>query len=287
MLRHVLVTPRVALALFALNACEMLAQQPDGTSTPSTETIPRPPVRLLSGATIVWSSDWSSGKVKDTWSYVDGNPVSLLSVVSSEGLGFPPGMEHVLRVGYPLPGGARVVAEDKWAEPEIGDMLYFRMYIRFAIRDEAGDQGASSHHPIEPKPGDCPYEWEFLMGSAPNGTWSLYVQHERGAGQFALGSALQKVRTYLLEWGFKRLPDGYTTQVRIDGEDVTSQFRRHDGMALDRASSSPISAECIRALHVGNNGPQWSRTTRSADAIYYGGVAVCTGGWCGAWKREE
>ena len=281
-MKRMVVIGGTLLTVFAWQA------RPQGTQEPlAPETTARPLAGQLTQATIVWSSDWSSGKVQDTWSYADGNPISLLSVEATTGLGFPPGMDRALRVGYPLPGGARVVAENRWAEPDIGQTLYFRTHIRFAIGDAAGNLGASSHHPIEPKPGACPYDWEFLMGSAANGTWSLYVQHERGAGQFELAGALEKLRTYLLEWGFTRTLDGYTTRVRIDEREVTGQFRRHDGLVLDRAPASPISAECIRALHVGNNGPQWTGTTRSADAIYYGGVAVCTGDWCGAWRREE
>jgi uncharacterized protein YjdB len=244
--------------------------------------------------TVVWSSDWSAGGLRDgtNWSSSQDSPTgAVLSVVASSGLGFPSGMSNALRVGYPAPGGGSVRVENRWAEPSVGQTLYFRTHMRYSIRDAAGNLGASSHHPIQPKPGSCPYQWEFRFGSSSNGNVPTEIVFYDGPGSYQLSGGLSKNVAYLLEWAFTRVGTSgtsgtYTARVRINGTDVTSNFRRYDGAALTNAPATPISGECVRALFVGNNGPQWTGTSATADFVYYGGTAVCTGGWCGAWKQD-
>ena len=243
---------------------------------------------------VVWSSDWSAGDLRDasSWSSSQDSPTGVvLSVVSSSGLGFPSGMSNALRVGYPAPGGGSVRVENRWAEPTVGQTLYFRTHMRYSIRDAAGNLSASSHHPIQPKPGSCPYQWEFRFGSSSNGNVPTEIVFYDGPGSYQLSGGLSKNVAYLLEWAFTRVGTSgssgtYTARVRVNGTDVTSNFRRYDGAALTNAPATPISGECIRALFVGNNGPQWTGTSATADFVYYGGTAVCTSGWCGAWKQD-
>ena len=218
-----------------------------------------------------------------------------LYVVSASGLGFPAGIANVLRTRYMGVNSADVKTLNQWPEPANGGSLYFRIYYRLDIPNAYGNLASGGHHPIEPVPGACPFQFEFRIGSNSNGTMDFKATLP--TGDYML--RLNKFQTYRYEWAFKnRNSSGaYKFEIRVydaAGTQVGSNanfIRMNTTVSLAADNPDvPMATDCIRALTIGSNGPSgWESVgTSAADAFsYHSGVAMSTAGWIGAYVAGE
>lgn len=305
---------RPSLLVLTLAACVGEVGEMPGPPTPPPMVDPvvmspdagPPPVVVTpmpSSKVVLFDSDWSTATGSTMNALLDlskpkpweeqGGDVGLLSVTSSAGLDFPATMKNVYRVAYNGENSAHVQIRNGWTAPAVGEKQCFRTYVRNELPNSLGNVGASSHHPIEPDWGSCPFSWEFIMSTNANGTFDLTLLNGRATrwqDRWWHVAPLQKFQTYRLEWCFERQStNGYLADVRI--HDATGALV-HDGADFENADganllSTPryafdLEPQCMDDLLVGNNGPS-SWPTAAGQRIYYGGVQVCRGDWCGAY----
>lgn len=245
------------------------------------------------GGSFVFASDWSTATgtsdaaLRDTnknppwstWRTAAGLP--LLNVVQAGGLGFP--SANALRTTLTGTQSSEVRAVDLWPQPAPGQSLYFRLYARFDIPDSYGNLSGASHHPIQPEPGSCPYEWEFQIGSFSDGTLEATFRFETSGAAFVLSRVLRKFQTYRWEWAFHRQQSGsYKADIRIydmagnlvaDDSDFISRWNPDYSTPMSTKDPNlTFSSQCIRRLMLGYNGAQWP--SMSDSYTYYGGMAV-------------
>jgi len=218
-----------------------------------------------------------------------------LYVVSAAGLGFPSNITNVLRTRYMGVNSADVKTLDQWAEPATGQSLYFRMYYRLDIPNSYGNLASGGHHPIEPVPGACPFQWEIRIGSNANGTMDFKVS--LAAYDYML--TLNKFQTYRYEWSFKNRTSTGSYKFEIRVFDASGNLVGWNGSfirmntTISLAADDPtfaLGSECLRSLTVGSNGPSgWESVgVNAADAFsYHSGVAVSRTGWIGPYVPGE
>ncbi len=259
---------------------------------------------------LIFVSDWSTavgasmnavfdqGRTPHWNSEACGIQPNLIEVVPAAGLGFPASMANVLQVSYNGENCADVISLDQWAAPARNESIYFRLYLRTSIPDSVGTPPMSSHHPIEPKPGACPFQWEFAVGPRSNGTWDLrYVTPADYPLNGFNVEGLAKNAAYRLEWALHRQVDGsyradlrlYNAAEQLVADDVSFLASDVGTSLADADPAIAIDDECMRALLVGNNGPSgWDAVTLASGArMYYGGVAVGRSGWIGPYVASE
>ena len=256
------------------------------------------------GAAVVFASDFttalgnSQAAVTDASKAIHWNDwhpdTDQLYVVSAAGLGFPSSITNVLRTRYMGVNSADVKTLNQWPEPAIGQSQYYRIYYRLDVPNSYGNVPSPGHHPIEPVPGACPYEWEFRIGSNADGTMDFKVSLP-GADY---NLRVNKFQTYRYEWAFKnRTASGYKFEIRVF--DMNNNIVGWNGnfirvnttrtLAADDPTVS-VSTACIRALTIGSNGPTgWESVgVAGPDAFsYVSGVAISQAGWIGPYVPGE
>ena len=254
---------------------------------------------------LVFASDFSTGLGNSQAAITDASkPIhwndwhpdaDQLYVVSAAGLGFPAGVNNVLRTRYMGYNSADVKTLSQWPEPVTGGSMYFRIYYRLDIPNSYGNLPSGGHHPIEPMPGACPFQWEYRIGTYTDGTMDWKVSLPTGD----YVQRLNKFQTYRFEWAFKsRTSAGaYKFEIRVydaSGTQVASNstfHRMNSTITLGQDNPDvPMGSDCIRSLTIGSNGPTGWETvgTTAADAFsYHSGVAMSQVGWIGAYVAGE
>jgi len=257
------------------------------------------------GVPLIFASDFSTGLGNSQAAVTDASkPIhwndwhpdtDQLYVVSAAGLGFPAGINNVLRTRYMGYNSADVKTLNQWPEPAVGGSLYFRMYYRLDIPNSYGNLPSGGHHPIEPVPGACPFQFEYRIGSNADGTMDFKATLP--TGDYML--RLNKFQTYRYEWAFKnRNSSGaYKFEIRVynaAGTQIGSNsnfIRVNTNISLATENPDvPMGTDCIRALTIGSNGPTgWESVgTTAADAFsYHSGDAISTAGWIGPYVPGE
>ena len=257
------------------------------------------------GASLLFASDFSTGlgnsaaAVSDASKTPHWNDIhpdaDQLYVVNASGLGFPSGISNVLRVRYMGINSADVKSLNQWPQPTGGQSLFFRLYYRLDIPNSYGNLSSAGHHPIEPVPGSCPFQWEYRVSSNADGTmdWKVSLPN----ADYVM--RLNKFQVYRFEWGFlnRSSTGAYKFAIRVydaSGAQIGSSatfIRMYSTASL--ATDNPdvaLDASCIQALTVGSNGPTgWESVgTTAADAFsYVGGVAVSAANWIGPYVPGE
>ena len=257
------------------------------------------------GAPLVFASDFTTALGNSAAAVSDANKTphwndihpdaDQLYVVSAAGLGFPSTITNVLRTRYMGVNSADVKTINQWPEPATGQSQYYRLYYRLDIPNSYGNVPSPGHHPIEPVPGACPFEWEFRIGSNNDGTLDFKVSLP--GTDYVM--RLNKFQTYRYEWAFKNrsATGSYKFEIRVF--DASNNIIGWNGtftrinstrtLAADDPTVT-VSAPCMRALTVGSNGPSgWeSIGTTAQDAFsYHSGVAVSQVGWIGPYVPGE
>jgi hypothetical protein len=271
-------------------------------------------VQVVSTAGLIFHSDWSTGIgttdaiMRDTnktlpWDARTGN-TGILEVVAATGRDFPVTMANVLRVRRPA--GAAPFAfcriSQKWPAPNVGESLFFRVYLRNEFADSEGVKSFSNHHPVQTDP-TGPWQWKF--GNNADGTFVLRFNLDNTpspynswmTGTFP-GTPLPKFATLRLEWRITRVTSTqYTVHARVynssnvllyseDGVGATGgafksntagtqeTMKQRDGLLTIGTGDNDL----LRNLEVGVNGGP----TFTTDQFYFwGGVMVRGDNWCG------
>lgn len=272
--------------------------------------------------TVVWESDWSHarGGPADIEALTDGGkwPVhndygcggtrtcnDMLSIVSAEGLGFPDGMKNVMRVSFDGHKGSQdVIVHDEWEAPkEPGDAIYYRIYMRNDIPNDTR-MGTNGNHPYQlgrftrtDEGFTCNTHFEFNFGNDPDGDglFSFAVANFRSGPPIRYFTALPMNEALRIEYAFlKRAPNRYKIRFRVynqagrmivdsDGGDMLGRDDSNRRAEL-RARTLTIPDMCVPTQFIGTNGPA---TPPDRGYYYWGGFAVCEGGWCGPYRRED
>jgi hypothetical protein len=284
---------------------------------------PPPPPPPGTGGTPIFHSDWSTGTgttdavIRDNskatpWSARWGGRGSL-NVVPATGLGFPSGMTNVLRVQHYQQDFDWVMANNIWSVPAIGSAIYFRVYLRNTVGNEV-DAGSSyaSTHPVESEGGangisggyyamhygsyaDGTFPFLVAMNNAtyPYNGWTPGAPTSNHGGRNYDPSTLVKNTTYRLEWKYTRTAaNRYDFDMRIYGsDDKTLLFDRTNIFAwggsrqtiATNGTGLSIDDSHIADLRIGING---GFATPSPQFVYWGGFAVCSDDWCGAYSSS-
>jgi len=254
---------------------------------------------------LVFASDFSTGlgnsqaAVTDASKSIHWNDwhpdADQLYVVSASGLGFPAGINNALRTRYMGYNSADVKTLNQWPEPATGGSMYFRIYYRLDIPNSYGNLPSGGHHPIEPVPGACPFQFEYRIGSNANGTMDFKATLPTGD----YVQTLNKFQTYRFEWAFtnRTSAGAYKFEIRVydaSGAQIGSNstfHRMNSTITLGQDNPDvPLASDCIRALTIGSNGPTGWETvgTTAADAFsYLSGVAISQVNWVGPYVPGE
>lgn len=254
------------------------------------------------------------------------NGGEVLRVVSASGLGFPSGMANVLRVtrgsinnsGFCKIGtdasGTSVVP--KWAQLNVGEAFFGRVYLRVDIPDSEGDfdSGTGSHHPIQ-VPHDIGNFEPTTFYSRSNGTFSIlfytFAQESQTSGEWTnailgtfvdnttYGSKLPKATVLRFEWMVRRdTSSGYSIAIRV--YDATTEASggagslmwsedgvgASQGTVMSNIGSSQHTMKSHDGLYVANLthlqsfaiGENGGQHAYSQDVyFYYGGLAFWQG----------
>lgn len=282
---------------------------------------PPPPPPPGTGGTPIFHSDWSSATgssdaaIRDNgkatpWSARWGGQGSL-NVVPATGLGFPATMTNVLRVQHYQQDFDWVMANNIWSVPAIGSAIYFRVYIRNTV-DNAVDAGSSyaSTHPVESEgnpngisggyyamhygsysDGTFPFFVAMNNATYPYNGWTPGAPTSNHGGRNYDPATLVKNTTYRVEWKFTRTAaNRYDFDMRIyGGDDKTLLFDRTNIYAwggnrqtiATNGTGLSIDDSHVSDLRIGING---GFATPSPQFVYWGGFAVCSDDWCGAYS---
>lgn len=272
--------------------------------------------------TVVWESDWGHkrGGPADVEALTDGGkwPImndygcggddrcnDMLSIVSAEGLGFPAEMRNVMRVSFDGHKGSQdVIVENQWEAPqERGDALYYRIYMRNDIPNDTR-MGSNGNHPYQlgrftrTEEGNfCNTHFEFNFGNDDNGDglFSFAVGHFQSGTPYRYFTSLPMNEALRIEYAFlKREANQYKIRFRVyndsdrlivdsDTGDMTARSDSNQRAEL-RARTFWIPDYCVPTQFIGTNGPA---TPPDRGYHYWGGFAVCEGGWCGPYQPPE
>jgi hypothetical protein len=268
--------------------------------------------------TVVWESDWSHkrGGPEDLEAITDGGkwPImndygcrgrpcnDMLSIVSAEGLGFPPAMANVMRVSFDGHKGSQdVIVEGEWEAPrERGDALYYRIYMRNDIPDDTR-MGSNGNHPYQlgrftrTEEGHfCNSHFEFNFGNDDDGDglFGFAVASFRGGTPYRYFTSLPMREALRIEYAFlKREVDQYKIRFRVynqagqlivDSDDGDMVGRGDGNQRYElRARTFWIPYMCVPTQFIGTNGPA---SPPDRGYHYWGGFAVCEDGWCGPYE---
>jgi hypothetical protein len=272
-----------------------------------------------SPGTVVWESDWSHkrGGPEDREAITDGGkwPImndygcgggkpcnDMLSIVSAEGLGFPPGMANVMRVSFDGHKGSQdVIVEGEWEAPRApGDVLYYRIYMRNDIPTDTR-MGTNGNHPYQlgrfTRTEDgffCNTYFEFNFGNDHDGDglFPFAVASARSGTPYRYFTTLPVNEALRIEYAFlKQEVDQYKIRFRVydeagrlivdsDEGDMIGQGDGNQRLEL-QARTFRIPDMCVPTQFIGTNGPA---NPPERGYHYWGGFAVCEGDWCGPYQ---
>lgn len=270
---------------------------------------------------VVWESDWSHkrGGSEDVEAITDGGkwPImndygcgggkpcnDMLSIVSAEGLGFPPGMANVMRVSFDGHKGSQdVIVEGQWDAPrDRGDALYYRIYMRNDIPNDTR-MGFNGNHPYQlgrftrtEEGFFCNSHFEFNFGNDDDGDglFGFAVASFRDGTPYRYSTPLPMNEALRIEYAFlKRETDRYKIRFRVYDEGGRLIVDSDDGDMIGRGDGNQrfelrartfwIPDMCIPTQFIGTNGPA---NPPDRGYHYWGGFAVCEDDWCGPYEPE-
>jgi hypothetical protein len=274
-----------------------------------------------SNATILFQSDWSTATGSSDAAIRDTNQATpwtlgatgggTLNVVSATGLGFPAGMTNVLRVARgPTSGGSSWAQLQNIPAINVGESLYYRVYLRNDLYENGVVVLNNAHHPIETAYlGGYADGFVWKLGTNGDGTYPLawnmapnqnsYPFDGYAPGRNSNGSMIGE--TYRLEWGLTKTA---VNQYRINAHIYNSSGALVWDNTTILAQGINSSANCnfcsmasvtsprtindseITKFRVGTNGGgPWTGFSTN-HYFYFGGVAICKNNWCGPYTTN-
>ena len=259
-----------------------------------------------SNRTVLFHSDWSTATGNSSNAYTDGGkwsptsplPYQTVIPVNNDSVGsWPTGMTNILNYFF-ASGESSGTSEhtlNLYSTPSAGDSIYYRVYMRV---DWLQNAGGNSNHDIGPEGGPCFFTWQWLVMPYANGTWELRfgqadMVNETTVSRWSSGDYLNQSKVYRLEWRFKKEnnTNRWSMQVRIyddqnnlvDNESDYTRYSNTPHINLAYPTTIGINDTCMDdgGFLVAKFG-----TTPTVDInLYYGGVAICSGDWCGPYSK--
>jgi hypothetical protein len=280
-----------------------------GPTEPGDSTAPPPPGPPPSSSrTVVFASDWSSESGSTQAAKTDANrwniiadPGNGLSVVSCQSLGFP--SNTCLRVmGVQSASGFARLAKTGLPVPAPGQSVYYRWYYRH----EQPSLGDNSQHPIE-SGSNGGLDWVFNTETLSNTTWRPEFRPGGEQSNALLarftGPVLQRGVTYRIEMQIQKINNTqFHMHARVydrNGNLVAgdAQFTNdrlgNTGSNARSLADNPVlrfatpGGSQLHEIRAGVNGISNSDWFPQVLYAYQGGLAVCTGDWCGAYVASE
>jgi PKD repeat protein len=267
--------------------------------------------------TVVFHSDWSTatgtsnnavmdqGKAK-SWTEYGGASNNQLRVVtaSSTGLNWPAGMANVLQVNANNVRWGQVGFRigDNYFEPPrtAGESLYYRMYFSLVIpAGWGGDRFTHGWNDGGEGIGDGSFNFSWSIEEVGSGYRFRARTGVGGSDPYVLwdhSRDAQRNRVYRVEYQITRVDaSNMRLHIRIYDESKTliiddssySSLQTPYGTRLDSNPLIPLNHrdgwDGFKYLRVGTNGYADGLGTGGIHS-YFGGVAICTGDWCGPYS---
>lgn len=275
--------------------------------------------QIREAPTTAWYLDWSSPSQAINR---DDDPHGILAIVPAKDLGFPTGMDHVLRVTHPRTGPVygHVVSPALWPDPQVGETRYFRVYFASWVADDEPDSVSqfTSHHPMEDTRfnGNSSQNWEietaphtsadghagfmafvFGMLRTPEGEDMPGRRLRPGPDPDREYARLRKFLAYRIEWSFTksgpnryRLDDFRIYDPRHPEVPAYNKWSMYDDndVPLARHTDDRVMVDSlISHFWLGTNGGSNYFGLRRDEYDYWGGLCVRSDTWCGAYVPGE
>lgn len=185
--------------------------------------------------------------------------------------------------------------------PAIGESLYYRWYQRVLVAN-ALDSTTATPHPMDVGPGAAQHNHSYEFDVLQNGTWrpGFKVQNAYPNNRWYSTTYLNKNQTYRLELHVHRV-DATTFNLHVRVYDSSNVLLLTDGYFRNQRGSGSLTLASTPAFTIdnedywktwkcGNNGPAWNNIVEGDhpyDMWCFGGVAVRTDDWCGAFNILE
>lgn len=268
-------------------------------------------------ANVIFHSDWATALGRTDAAILDAakpkpwndllNRGDALEVVRSTGLDFP--TANVLRVDAVYrSGGGAYAANPRYSGlpvPGVGGSLYYRWYYQCTVPNSYDSDPNS--HPIQDYLSGATGQtnWAFRVTTHTNGTWSPDISVAWSTiawpdNHWGPATSLNKNQTYRFEVQIKRTSVS-TFEIHARIYDTAgnllygdADFENADGSkTLNNAGGGPgdypqipfANVNNLTDFQVGFN--DYSTGTQSDfgwPISYQGGVAICTGDWCGPYN---
>ena len=249
-------------------------------------------------AAVLWESDWSNSTGNSSDALLDGGEWDsimdnndVLYVVDSSGLGFPAGMQNVLRWSIPQGSAGKMVhVEGNWAAPSVGDSLYYRWYHLSTVAD-GEPAGGMQMHWLQASS----LAWLFLSRapSTARQLMSLDVLLNYPDNRFYwqnTSSIAQQLTNQVYRFEMKLLRTSSTqgnVSLRVyDGNnnliaDSDDWLNDNLNSLTNRNIIINLSDADYHTFEIGNN--DVNAASAATGYMYAGGFAVCDTTWCGAY----
>ena len=250
-------------------------------------------------AAVLWESDWSNSTGNSSDALLDGGEWDsimdnndVLYVVDSSGLGFPAGMQNVLRWSIPQGSAGKMVhVEGNWAAPGVGDSLYYRWYHLSTVAD-GEPAGGMQMHWLQASS----LAWLFLSRapSAARQLMSLDVLLNYPDNRFYwqnTSSIAQQLTNQVYRFEMKLLRTSSTqgnVSLRVyDGNnnliaDSDDWLNDNLNSLTNRNIIINLSDADYHTFEIGNN--DVNAASAATGYMYAGGFAVCDTTWCGPYS---
>lgn len=288
-------------------------------TAPGLEAVASPPISVIAPAppdttepppptgTLLFGSDWSGDTGESTpavtdggrWSVI-GNTEDRVTVVPATGLGFPSGMENVLRIRHRTSHAVGVYRDRGWPAPAINEHLYYRVYIRMSIAQADPPPLDNSAHPIMARPGTAAFA--LLQNLGQTFRWTLAINNSPNDNTHRFSFNAQRDAVYRFEFHYHRLTATTARlEVRVyDAGDVlvatgsdmpctAGHLAAHTladvGIVVFPSAST---FDGLTGMTISHEGANWGPFSDDrVNMNYYGGVAVSRSGWIGPYRQGQ
>jgi hypothetical protein len=209
--------------------------------------------------------------------FLDIGGDGVINCISASGLGFPSGVNFVAQNVYAPEGSQLYKTENLWPLPAIGQTVFFRMYLRQSLPNNAN---TGNDHGFQSNAGDIKWHWNIAAGDT--NSFDLICGKHSGS-VFTTVCDAPKNAALRLEWAFKRTATS-------TGQCI---FRCYNaaGTLLGTATQTgitTISTANFREALWGLSGQGTS--SYSGGSVYWGAIAVRVGAddeWVGAYPHAD
>lgn len=222
------------------------------------------------GVTLAWWDDFRSNTLT-AQGLTDEGGGATMETVSATGLGFPSGINYVVRHTYVAEVSKLYGATNLWPAVTVGNSMYERFYLRQALPNGAN---TGPDHGFQCNIGDIKWFWRINGGDADS--FSL----ECGRNGANIVEVADAPKNTVLRLERKLTRTGSTT--------CDAEFRVYNGSTLlgsqTRTGITGMTDALTRQALYGMSGQ--AGATYNGGYVYWGALAVSLEGWIGSYPTS-